>query len=411
MLKEITMFEFHDFAMSHKLLNPYQTSNYAIFKGEENYDYEYIGYFENNTLIAAVMILYKNISLLTKYAYAPRGYLLDFQNTNLLQDFTIKLKKYLNRKNVIFLKLDPLVITNEYNPITKEIIHSPSLDYKKLFMDLGYRKLKDNLYFEASLPRFDAYINLKEFNLKSINKNTRNKINNSLQKGLELVKASQEDLKYFYEFMKKKKDKNLRYYNDLYKAFNSDNLIDLFLVKVDYEKVMANAKNLYEDELEKNNYYNELLKKENNNRNLNKKMASDRLLIKYKNAIMEASRKYTDNELQEYIAGALVIKNGNKVNIMFSGFNPAYRHLNVNYFLHYSLIEYYKESFKYLGLNGLSGDFSKTSKYYGLNEFKLGFNPRVFEYLGELDLVINEKAYNKLLATGKLHQMFDKPKG
>ena len=66
---------------------------------------------------------------------------------------------------------------------------------------------------------------------------------------------------------------------------------------------------------------------------------------------------------------------------------------------------------EYLGLNGLSGDFSKESKYYGLNEFKLGFNPRVFEYLGELDLVINEKAYNKLLATGKLHQMFDKPKG
>ena len=137
-------------------------------------------------------------------------------------------------------------------------------------------------------------------------------------------------------------------------------------------------------------------------------MVSDKLLINYKNDILEASSKYSNNELKKVIAGALVIKSGKNVSIICSGYNPRFRHLNANYFLHYSIIEHYKEDYEYLSLNGLTGDFSKENKYYGLNEFKLSFNPLIVEYLGELDLIINEKAYNNLLTTGKLHNIFDK---
>jgi len=184
-------------------------------------------------------------------------------------------------------------------------------------------------------------------------------------------------------------------------------MIDLFLVKVDYEQFMENAKNNYEEELELNKIYNDNLKENSNTRNLNNKMKSDKRLITYKNAIMEASRKYSDNELQEYIAGAIVIKYKDTAYIFESGYNISYRHLNPNYFLHYSLIEYYKEDFKYIHLNAITGDFSHENKYYGLNEFKLGFNPKVYEYIGELDLIIDDKAYNNLLMTGKLHKEFD----
>ena len=123
---------------------------------------------------------------------------------------------------------------------------------------------------------------------------------------------------------------------------------------------------------------------------------------------MEASRKFSDNEIIEYIAGAITVKYQNKVYLIDSGYNAAYRHLNPNYYLFYSLIEYYKSDFSTLNLNGISGDFSKENKFYGLNEFKLGFNPQLYEYIGELDLIINDKVYNNLLMTGKLHKELDK---
>ena len=154
MIKEITMFEFDEFVQKNELYNLYQTSSYAIFKAEENYDYEYLGYFENNNLVAATLILYKNISLTTKYGYAPRGFILDYHNLALLNNFTIQLKAYLKKQKFIFLKTDPLLVTREYDAKTN-IIYQESIDYKKIFTELGYIKLKDNLYFESQLPRFD----------------------------------------------------------------------------------------------------------------------------------------------------------------------------------------------------------------------------------------------------------------
>ncbi len=408
MLKEITMFEFQDFAQDHPLASFYQTPNYAIFKSEDDFDYDYLGYYENNQLVAATLMIYKNITFTSKYAYAPRGFLMDYQNLNLLQNFTKELKKYLKKKKIVFLKIDPLLIMRKYDPTTKALTYQEATNYKNIFEELGYKKLKDNLYFESSLPRFDGYIDLKKYEFSNLNKNTRNKINNSIKKGLELIQGTREDLEIIYKFLEKQNNFNFKHYNDLYKAFASDNLMDLFLVKVDYEQFMANAKNAYEKELEKNNIYNEKLKQNPTEKNLRQKMLSDKLLVTYKNEIMAASSKYTDNELQEYIAGALVIKTKDTATIVYSGYEKRYRHLNANYFLHNALINYYKDNYDYLDLNGLAGDFTPNNPYHGLNEFKLGFKPLFYEYIGELDLIINDKAYNNLLLTGKLHQIFDK---
>ena len=406
MIKEITMFEFDEFVQKNELYNLYQTSSYAIFKAEENYDYEYLGYFENNNLVAATLILYKNISLTTKYGYAPRGFILDYHNLALLNNFTIQLKAYLKKQKFIFLKTDPLLVTREYDAKTN-IIYQESIDYKKIFTELGYIKLKDNLYFESQLPRFDGYIDLENFDLQKVQKNTRNKIKKALKKGLILEKISPTQLDILYQFIAKKKNKSFKYYNDLERVFANNKMIDLFLVKVDYEKFMEDAKNNYEEELIRNEKFNELLKINPSEKNLNNKMKSDNLLTIFKNNIMEASSKYSNQELEPYVGGAIVIKTGKTCQIFISGYDKNYQNLNVNYFLYYKIIEYYQQNYKFLNIDGLTGDFTHDNPYYGLNRFKLGFKPQVYEFIGELDLVINEKVYDNLRITGKLHQIFD----
>ena len=86
--------EFNSFAQKHKYESYCQTSNYANFKAEqENYDIHYLGFEENNNLVGATMVIYKNLFWGYKYAYAPRGFLIDYTDTYLVNAITQGLKR------------------------------------------------------------------------------------------------------------------------------------------------------------------------------------------------------------------------------------------------------------------------------------------------------------------------------
>ena len=96
----------------------------------------------------------------------------------------------------------------------------------------GYKKLKDNMYFEALLPRINAILNLKTFDINTFNKNTRNKIKKAIRKGLTLELADQSKIPILYNLIKNYSDKSEFYLNNLYNVFNKNNSLDFFLVKV-----------------------------------------------------------------------------------------------------------------------------------------------------------------------------------
>ena len=76
--------------------------------------------------------------------------------------------------------------------------------------------------------------------------------------------------------------------------------------------------------------------------------------------------------------------------------------------MNYKLIEYYKYNYDILDMNGFTGDLTKGNPYYGVNEFKLGFNVDVFETIGEFDVVFNKHLYKKLSSNGTLSKAFEK---
>ena len=80
-----------------------------------------------------------------------------------------------------------------------------------------------------------------------------------------------------------------------------------------------------------------------------------------------------------------------------------------NNILYRRIYNSYKNDYDYADLNGMTGDFTKENPYYGLNEFKLNFRPKVYEYIGEYDLVIRPLKYRKLRSSGKLAKVFNKP--
>lgn len=406
-IRELTTNEFNEYQKKHPLSNYHQTINYALLMSENGYDYDLIGYVDDyDNVIAASLILLKPIGIKCFYGYAPRGFLIDYENTTLLSNFTNELKKYYYERNVIFIKVNPNIIVNE---IDKKFNKIPT-EYSYITNNLinnEYKKLKDNLYFEAMLPRFEAIINLHESNSKDFDKNTKNKIKKGIRKGLNFEKADKEKINIFYNLIKNKKDTKEFFWNDYYTAFDKDMNIDLFLVSIDYKAFLENSHYLYNEELELNNKFNEKLIKNNSKKAINAKMNSDKNLLAYKNDIMEATKGVSDNN-KVYIAGALVVRHNDTASIIMSGYDKTYKRFAPNYFLHYSLINYYKDSFNYLNLNGIVGNFLEDNPYSGLNRFKLGFNPHIYEYIGEYDLVIEPKSYQILLNNGILSKEFNK---
>ncbi len=405
-LKNLSIFEFDKFAESHPLGSYHQSSNYALLASEQGYEYDLLGFVDDQgNIYAASLILSKKIGMFTRYGYAPKGFLIDYYNQNLLKEFTQALIKYYYKKNFAFIKINPEISIGTMDYKNKRITYNKNQIIDSTLKSLNFRKLEGEKHFETKIPQFNAVQILKSTNLRTISKNTRNKINKSIRNGLSLIKGERDDIAILYEFIKNKVNHPINHYYNYYNAFARNNSIDIFLVQIDFEKCLINLRQKYEEEVENNNILVQKVMENPNEANLKRKLSSDNALNIYRENIKVATQYLAINKTA-YIAGAITIKYKNRIYILISGYNQEFKRFCPNYFLHFKLIEYYKKDYDFLDLNGITGDFNGSNPYKGLNEFKLGFNPLAFEYIGEYDFIINDGLYKSLDQSGQLAKEF-----
>jgi len=406
---ELTKEKFEEFANKNIYYNYCQTEDYAEVMSKTGFNYTFIGYTTNDyEILAAGMFLVKKIASYY-YAYSPKGFIIDYSDSDLVRRFSNNLKKYFKRRNIVFLKINPEIPIADIDTNTYERINSRNLDILENFRRLGYKRRKETEPLQLLQPRLTALINLKEYDINKLDKRVRNKINSSNTKGLELEICNEDKIEVLYEFIKNMKDRSLDYYKNFYNSFKKNNNAELLLVKVNYETYLKNAKKRVEEEQSKNEELNELLKQDTSEKNLHEKMESDKILEEYKQDIVFATQGLKNNE-DKYVAGAIIIKHKNKVNILIAGVDKNYNYLNPNYFLHHKIVEKYKEEFEILDINGIADDFNPDSKFYGLNKFKMGFNSKIVEYIGELDLIISNWKFKILENNNLLSNEFTKKK-
>ena len=108
---QITKEEFDNFAENYEIKNFYQTGSYGTLMDRHSFDDYYLAMKdESGNYKAATLILIKKELLGYKWGYCPRGYLIDFNNFNLLETFTKLLTQFLNKRNFMFVKIDPYII-------------------------------------------------------------------------------------------------------------------------------------------------------------------------------------------------------------------------------------------------------------------------------------------------------------
>lgn len=409
-VEEIDGDTFNSFAQKHIMKNHFQTSYYAKSLINSAFNTMFIGIFDGHILKGAALILYKNMAPAIKYGYSPRGILIDYYDDELLREATIKMKEFFSKKGFTFIKINPEITFSILDYDKKEkYINFKNKNVVSFMESLGYKQLMSNLYFESLLPRFNPIINLKEYDMTHIDSILKAKINPEGLKGINVLIGFENDLKSFFSFFEKDKI-NISKYENLYNAFKENNMIDLFLLSVDYNTQLKNLQKAYHLESMENYKINDEFSMNPSNMELyNKKMESDKKISDIRSSITRISNILKGEIQKEIMAGALLIKYEGRVSIILSGYNKNIDGMDINFYLHYKIIEEYKNAgYKFLDLNGISGDFSDNNPFKKLNEFKLQFKPTTYEYVGELDLVINNALYGIALNTNLLKKEFEK---
>ena len=138
----------------------------------------------------------------------------------------------------------------------------------------------------------------------------------------------------------------------------------------------------------------------------NQKTKSDQTLAKISSEIT-ISNDNMENTSKEILGAAFIIRNQGRVTIITTGQNKKFNTIDTKTFMYYKLIEVYKKAgYNYIDLNGITADFNETNPYKELNDFKLKFKPDVFEYIGELDLIVNKPLHQILWSTNKIQKEF-----
>ena len=395
--------QFDKFATSHRYRNYYQTSMYANVMSKFGYRSQYLGIVnEQNQLIGATLIIYKEVFMKNKLAYAPRGILFNYENEANVQELTLKLKKVLGKQGFMLLRIDP------YIPLTIRDSDGTIMNFNNKGNSIIDNLKKNNftykgktLFFETEKPRWEALVllqkDIREIFAK-LDKRTRNKIRKATNRGVEVIKDENNDINKLYEFVAKKDNKPLSFYKEMCNKFESN--IEIYYATLNTETFLINSRRSYEKEVEYNATLAERIQesaiddKERDNF-LNKKMESDKLITTYKKSLLIATDLLKSNPEGLQIAAAMIIKYDNAAYIFTEGIDEEYGYLNANYLLKWQLInDYNNEGLKYLNLNAIVGELEKKNEFSGLNEAKLGFNSTITEYIGEFDIILNNFAYN-----------------
>lgn len=399
-LKELTNEEFQTFANSYPISSVFQTPEYAMVMNKQNYDTFYLGMIDdNNNIVAASLIL---VELLGKfqYAYAPRGYLIDYQDEDLVKNFSKQVKKFLKKKSIMAIKIAPIIRKKITKNNGKEIINLPDYDNKfKFLKKIGYYHLGYNHFFEAIKPRFEAVIPLDKNSasmFQNVRKEFRTKIRMSDRNGVRIYKGSNQNLSFFYKMTKDKYPRGLNYFQDVYEQYSKRNMVDIYFALLDTKEYLISVqKQLQEQNLRCSKVTEAIFKRQGhaNNTLISRKIAEDNKLADLKNQLVAATNLLHKNPDGIILACAMVIRYKNEAYLLMDGYDPAYKKMNAKHLLIWKLMEKYaKEGYELFNLGGIV-DPTNPENYKGLNDFRLGFGSNIVEYVGDLELITSRPLY------------------
>ena len=166
---------------------------------------------------------------------------------------------------------------------------------------------------------------------------------------------------------------------------------------------MKNKKKIVRLSINKFNYSNK------NNKLINKKIQADLKLEQCKKNLVLATNLLRDYPDGIVMASILVIKYRDTIHVLMDGYDPQYKNFNAKHLLIWKLMEKYsKLGYKKFNLGGITNFNIENNKYQGLNQFKLNFGAKAYEYIGDLELITNNTLYFMYRNSAPIRNIFKK---
>ena len=411
-ISNVSKDEYENFVSLSTYTHFMQSYDFGKIKEYKGFTPHYVALKKDKKLVCAALILEKKLILGYSYFYSPRGYVIDYNNKELLKKFTEELSKFAKEKKAIYIKIDPAIKLHKIDQDGNEISGENNYDLVNYLKRIGYKHLGYNLGFEHEQPRFTFRIDLdNDWNsiFQRMHPTTRKILNKGNQYNLDIYKGDIKDIKDFYVTMTETSKREgiiqspIEYYKKFYEVFNKDGLSDMYIVKANIKYLIKNFQykiSNVEEEINKLNsdQYKNKEKNKNKTNDLNNQLSK---LTKQ----LEEIKKITDDEV--ILSSIITVKYKDKVWTVHGGNNSILMELNANYLCYYTIMkDAYEEGYKVMDCFGTCGiaNPDKSNPIYGIHSFKKRLGGEYTEFIGEFDYVNKKFLYRILLIALKIRR-------
>lgn len=402
-LVKLDIDEFNNYALNHEQATFLQTISWAKLKEKNGWEFELLGFKKNKKIVCATMVLSKSFFLGKKMFYAPRGFLIDYNDYKLLDEFTIAIKKYIKKQKGIFLKIDPYIMYHQRD-INGNIVDG-GVDNSRIvehLLKLGFRKQCSKPGEQSLQASWMYWIDLRNRKFDDVVKDMNASLKRTLRKneknGVILRKGTRDELPKFKEILDHTSERrnfisrSLTYYENMYDCFKDN--IELYFVDLKVEEKLKEFKKEKEN-LDSN--YQKLL---DTIKNTETKISEDKIkekeneISRLEQKISSYQKMYDENGSVITLSAVLYFIYGKEVLSFVGGDLSDYLEFQPFATMHYEMIKYaIDNNYDYYNMYGISSDLTENDPMYGVYEFKKKFGGEVVELIGEYDLKISPVFY------------------
>ena len=351
-------------------------------QSERGWKTHYVGVRKDGKLVCTALVLQKMLYMGYSHLYIPRGFTMDWTDSELLA-FTIKsIADFGKRLKAIYFKLDPDI--------------SPDSPAAAQLKALGCKQKPLTYYFETEQPRFTYRIYLQD-ELEQIegnfSKTTKNCIKAAENNCIYVKDGSIEDIPEFVRLMKMTQTRQnfysheASYYAGFFEKLRKYDMINLYVGIINPGKLKESlSKKLQaaQEELDR-------LKIQGGKKSSGKAVEAENV----RNALQRQVESLSDAQDKEIAVSAYITVNyAGKAWNLYAANDMNYGKFYSNYLVYRHQIRRAKEAgCEFLDMFGTIGKPDPSGQLNGLDDFKKKWGGKLLEFAGEFDYVLNPLMY------------------
>lgn len=383
-VQKISKEQYKSFVEASDQFSFWQTSAMGERRKVDGWDYELLGFFDNENIIGAGLF-YKREVLLNRFTYeCLGGPIMDYTQAEVILN---ALSKYLVNNNAYDCIINPNLTAYEHN--VEEAVKEMKNNYeqvKQVMNDAGFIYQADadkndllmNWFYKKDISNFDSVEQL----LESYERETRRLTNNSLKNPLVLEELTKDELPRLEKLVNMTADnkdfasRSIEYYETLQAEYNKEHEAKMVIIKLDVKKYRNELNAIVSDLEAKIKADIEINTKRSNNRATQNQDVLNATQAKL-DSLADVKSEFVD------LCGGVFLYTPTTVTYLIGGSNKNYFSFHGPQFMQYSIMsDAIKRGLKVYDFYGTRGSYVDRPEEDGVYFFKRGFSGQLYENFG-----------------------------